>query len=597
MLSIILPFLYCAQLVYFKIYDSFFSFAAIGMAGQVTEAADQIWTVMVNNLGYLIIFWIPPILNLFFSKKIWNFEKNTLPHQLTLISVVLLFQGITLGLLQLDKNGVFSDYQLYTQVTSSIQSVERFGMLTTMKIEVEKNFLSTESSNIFLTNSPNSNYQENNEIKYNQIDIDWETIIKEETDEETKQIHQYLSSLTPTEKNSYTGMFEGKNVIFILAESLYAPAISEELTPTLYKMAQEGFQFKNYYVPLYPSSTADGEYMLEFGLLPVIGNTYNLIDSSTNYNPYSFVNTFEPLDYKVSAYHGYTSSFYNRNKYFKNMGYKEYGFCDTSLNITCYNMHASDLEMVKNSIDNYIHEESFFTYYISISGHGSYDYNNNFVARKNWKAVKDLDYSNYLKGYLAGNIELDKALEYLMSELEKADKLEDTVFVISPDHWPYYFKTRIKELEPIAGDSIYDKFKLHKNSLIIYNSSMKEPIPVEKVTTNIDVLPTLLNLMGIDFDSRLLVGTDALSNSNGLVVFSDYSWITDLGTYDGKKFTATNQETMIPEQYVEGINIITKQKLTVSSFIQKNNYYKTLFDKINSLQKTEEKQEEIEGEQ
>lgn len=577
-LILIISILYIAQLIYFKIYESFFNIFAIFMSGQVTEASDQIFWVAVDNLSLVLLCTIPFIFSLLFYKKL-NFEKVNKLERNFLIVFTCIYQLLGIFYVNQSDNYLISNKNVYYSISNPTTSVERFGIFTFLRLDLQKNLFGVKNHNTLITNIEVNSSNIDPTLQYNQINIDWEKIIEQEDDKETKQIHQYFNSLTPTKKNEYTGMFEGKNVIFILAESLYAPIITEELTPTLYKMQKEGFQFNNYYVPLYPSSTADGEYMLEYGLLPIIGNTYNLIDSSKNYNPYSFVNAFTPLDYKVSAYHGYTSSFYNRKQYFKNMGFEHYGFCDTNLNITCHNMHASDLDMVKNSINNFINEDAFFTYYVSISGHGNYD-DNNFIAKKNWDAVKDLEYSSHLKTYIASNIELDKALDYLMQKLEEAGKLEDTVFVISPDHWPYYFKTRMEELEPIAGNSIYDKFELHKNSLIIYNSSMEGPIPVDKVTTNIDVLPTLLNLMGIEYDSRLLVGTDALSDSNGLVIFSDYSWISDLGKYDGKEFKPNNNNINLPTNYIENINVIANQRITVSNFIQKNNYYKILFDAI-----------------
>lgn len=412
-------------------------------------------------------------------------------------------------------------------------------------------------------------------------------IIEQENNSDLKLLNQYFSNQLPTKMNEYTGMFKDKNVIFFLAESLYPEAITEELTPTLYKMLKEGFNFENYYTPLYPTSTADGEYMLDWSLIPIIGNSYNLKNSANNYNLYGYVNSFSNIGYKVSAYHDYTNTFYKREDYFKGQGYQEYGFCNTSLKITCKNMHASDLEMIEKSIDNYIDEEHFFTYYVSVSGHGEYDYAGNFIAQKNWDYVKDLEYPQYVKGYLAGNIELDKALEYLMEKLEEKGKLQDTVFVISPDHWPYYFKTRMEQLEQLTGERIYDKFEVNRNSLIIYNSEMKEPINVSNVTENIDVLPTLLNLMGIEYDSRLTIGTDALADANSMVILSDYSWITNKGRYDGEKFIQNNSEEEIDPDYVNNINSIVEQKILMSSLVQKKNYYKYLKETIEKINNEE----------
>lgn len=575
----ILTIVYVAQLVYFFIYDSFFSLSALFMAGQVTEAADQVLTVIQAHIGHILLLFIPLVLSGLLL-KFGNFQKISVLHKNILMACFLIVHGLCLMSVNFDRGRVNYNYDIYSYTTAPVTSVSRFGVLTALRLDVEKSILKVDESDLLVSSNQAPTYEENNEVTYNQLDIDWETIIANEDNKDLKQIHQYFSNQTATNQNDYTGIFEGKNVVFVLAESLYAPAISEELTPTLYKMKQEGFQFNNYYVPLFPTSTADGEYMLEWSLLPIIGNAYNLINSSKNLNAYGFVNTFSNLGYKVSAYHGFAGYYYNRETYFKRQGFDEYGFCDTTLNMKCTHFHASDLKMVQNSIQNYINEDSFFTYYVSISGHGGYDYEDNFIVRQNWNEVKDLDYSDLVKGYLAGTLELERAMAYLVESFEKAGKLDDTVFVISPDHWPYYFKTILDELETLAGDSIYDKFDVHKNALIIYNSAMEEPVTVNKTVASIDVLPTLLNLMGVDYDSRLLMGTDALSSNDSVAIFSDYSWITDLGRYDGKEFVPSNSNITIPENYIENMNTIVKQKILVSSLIQKKNYYQSLFEKI-----------------
>lgn len=581
-LSIGIGFLYCAQIVYYKMYESFFSFSAMKMAAQVTEGVDQVMRVTLQNFLPLVIIFIPVILFIIFS-KVFNFEKQKFKITFPLIEIILIIHGIALLTINLNKEGAYSNYQVYNNTVTPAMSTERFGVITTMRLDIQKKVFGTNEAELLEKKVEVDEKNASNEVEYNQLDIDWEKVIDNQTDKNIKQISTYFSNATATTKNKYTGMFEGKNVIFILGESLYKDAISEELTPTLYKMMTEGFNFENYYVPLYPTSTADGEYMLEWSLYPELGSAYNLYNSRNNAHPFGFVNTFSNLNYKVSAYHGFAGYYYNREEYFKAQGYDDYGFCDTSLNMRCESFHGSDLKMIENSLQNYINEDKFFTYYVSISGHGNYEYDNNFIIRQNWNYVKDLDYSEHVKGYLAGTIELDRALEYLMQELEKAGKLDDTVFVISPDHWPYYFKTYLDELEEISGTRIYDKFKIHKNALIVYNSEMKESVKVDKLASSIDVLPTLLNLMGVDYDSRLLMGKDILSNEDNIVIFSDYSWITKLGTYDGKQFTPARSGIEVDEDYIENINSIVKQKILVSSLIQKNNYYDNLFTTIDKL--------------
>ena len=108
---------------------------------------------------------------------------------------------------------------------------------------------------------------------------------------------------------------------------------------------------------------------------------------------------------------------------------------------------------------------------------------------------------------------------------------------------------------------------------------MKEPVKVEKVCSSLDVLPTVLNLFGVEYDSRLLIGNDILSNNKEqIVIFSDRSFITDKGRYSAvqDKFMP-NEGVEIPEWYVEQISEIIYQKFKMSTMILDNDYYRKIF--------------------
>ena len=387
-------------------------------------------------------------------------------------------------------------------------------------------------------------------------------------------MHEYFSKLSGTKKNEYTGMFEGKNIVFFLAESLDPIAIDEELTPTLYKLANSGFVFNNYYSPLYPASTADGEFRTEWSIISSRGDTLTLYAHRNIYSPYLFVNSFS--DYNINVYHNYDGTFYNRTAYFKALGYKNFKSCFNGLKMTCGTFHESDLEMVNASINDYINSEKpFFTYYITLSGHLSYVKANNKMAIKNWDLVKELPYSDRVKGYLASNIELDRALESLISKLEEAGKLDDTVIVLTPDHFPYGLTNdHINEVSEIDRD---DPFELYQSNLIIWNNNMKT-IKVDKVGSQPDVLPTVLNLFGRDYDSRFIMGQDLLSDSEGLVILANRSWITDKAKYNSVTNEVISRDSDEVEQsYVDRYNSIVDNQFKISNLILQNNYYKKVF--------------------
>jgi phosphoglycerol transferase MdoB-like AlkP superfamily enzyme len=232
--------------------------------------------------------------------------------------------------------------------------------------------------------------------------------------------------------------------------------------------------------------------------------------------------------------------------------------------------------MVNASINDYINsEEPFFTYYITLSGHLSYVKANNKMAIKNWDLVKELPYSDRVKGYLASNIELDRALESLISKLEEAGKLDDTVIVLTPDHFPYGLTNdHINEVSEIDRD---DPFELYQSNLIIWNNNMKT-IKVDKVGSQPDVLPTVLNLFGRDYDSRFIMGQDLLSDSEGLVILANRSWITDKAKYNSVTNEVISRDSDEVEQsYVDRYNSIVDNQFKISNLILQNNYYKKVF--------------------
>ena len=198
------------------------------------------------------------------------------------------------------------------------------------------------------------------------------------------------------------------------------------------------------------------------------------------------------------------------------------------------------------------------TYYMTVSGHLDYTKDGNSIVSKNWDLVKDLDYSDKAKSYIATQIELDRAMEILIKGLEDKGILDDTVIVLLADHYPYGLTLdEINELSSYERDG---NFEINNNALIIYNSSMKN-VNITKTGMPIDVLPTIYSLFGIRYDSRLLAGNDLLSNSEGMVILDNLSWITDKGRYDSlnNKYYGDIDNT-----YVNNINNIIQNKIIFS---------------------------------
>ena len=579
-LTIGLCFVGGAQLVYYKIYEAILSFYSIVNGGQVTEFMTTILDEMAQNWFGLVLIFLPVIALIILHKtKVLRFEKDTKQNILIkLFSIVVVYGIGILCINTINTEGINSNKNLYYNVHVPKVTANRMGIFTAMKLDLERLILGFEENISIEVNSlPEDAIKE--ETKYNITEIDFESLIANETDESIKQMHEYFANQIPSEQNEYTGMFKGKNLVVFVAEGLSNVAIREDVTPNLYKLYNEGFQFENFYTPLFPVSTADGEYITDTSLIPKEG-VWSIYRVQNHYMPYSYANVFKNLGYSTNAYHDHTATYYHRDKYIKTMGYDSYLAVGTGLEdrMNTSLWPNSDYETIEVTTQDYINNDKFLAYYMTVSGHLNYTTNGNCMAARNWEQVKDLPYSHKARAYLATQIELDKAVGKLIQDLEAAGKLEDTVIAISPDHYPYGLTlSELNELSNYERDNTFEK---HHTPLLIWSGSMKEPVKVEKVCSSLDVLPTVLNLFGVEYDSRLLIGNDILSNNKEqIVIFSDRSFITDKGRYSAVQDTfVPNEGVEIPEGYVEQISKIIYQKFKMSTMILDNDYYRKVFE-------------------
>lgn len=578
-LTIGLCFVGGAQLVYYKIYEAILSFYSIVNGGQVTEFMTTILDEMAQNWLGLVLIFLPVIVLIILHKtKVLRFEKDTKQNIfIKLFSIVVIYAIGIFCINTIKAEGINSNKNLYYNVHVPKVTANRMGIFTAMKLDLERLILGFEENVSIEVNSlPEDAIKE--ETKYNITDINFENLIANETNENIKQMHEYFANQIPSEQNEYTGMFKGKNLVVFVAEGLSNVAIREDVTPNLYKLYNEGFQFYNFYTPLFPVSTADGEYITDTSLIPKEG-VWSIYRVQNHYMPYSYANVFKSLGYSTNAYHDHTATYYHRDKYIKTMGYDSYLAVGTGLEdrMNTSLWPNSDYETIEVTTQDYINNDKFLAYYMTVSGHLNYTTNGNCMAARNWEQVKDLPYSHKARAYLATQIELDKAVGKLIQDLEAAGKLEDTVIVISPDHYPYGLTlSELNELSNYERDNTFEK---HHTPLLIWSGSMKEPVKVEKVCSSLDVLPTVLNLFGVEYDSRLLIGNDILSNNKEqIVIFSDRSFITDKGRYSAvqDKFMP-NEGVEIPEGFVEQISEIIYQKFKMSTMILDNDYYRKIF--------------------
>lgn len=614
-LTAVVTLVYLVQVVYYQVFTTFFALFSLNGAGQVLQFWREILLAIGKNIIPIIFLLIPLIFIAFWGNKLLPADKTAWSFKGLITGTALLLQIITTLLVYNADGGELSTKFLYSDAIIPDLSVSRFGLVTTTRLDVkhlvfgfkpeselnqddpeyaeDDNFVSagneTTSAASSADNSASNNSiqaettshsakqpgVQNETVEYNVMNIDFDKLIYSEKDPEIQEMHRYFKSVEPTKKNKHTGMYKGKNLIFITAEGFSPYAVNKDLTPTLYRMQQEGFRFTNFYTPIWGVSTSDGEYVACNSLVPKSG-VWSFYVSGRNHMPFVMGNQLKKLGYSTRAYHNHTYTYYHREVSHPNMGY-DYKAVGHGLDVS-KSWPESDLEMIEKTTDEFIKDKPFHTYFMTVSGHLQYTFGGNAMAVKNKDFVKDLQYSDHVKAYLACQIELDRAMGELIARLEKAGVAEDTLIAISPDHYPYGLK--IEEISELAGHRIEENFELYKGIFLLWSKGMTSET-IDKPCSSMDILPTLSNLMGVEYDSRLLMGRDIFSDASPLVTFSNWSWLTDKARYNSRqrKLTLADGETAetVTKKYKAEISKQVNNKFTYSTKILDNNYYAKIF--------------------
>jgi phosphoglycerol transferase MdoB-like AlkP superfamily enzyme len=548
-LLLLLSLLYGSQFIYYQIFETYYTAYSAGQGNQVLEFMDIILGAILENLLLVIIILLPLLLFI-----LVNLKRKVILMRSWLLSLATFLIAVSLFVIAVvainwgshEPNSAYHSYYVDRYPNFS---VAQLGMITTMRLDLQSSFfdseieatpppINSEPSATSQQESSDETTNQNNDpsgtpepsptpVPVSQVmEIDFDRLIAEAESDELKQMHEYFNWSEATRQNKYTGMFEGYNLILITAESYSHYALDPVVTPTLYKMANEGFKFNNFYNPVWGVSTSDGEYVATTGLLPKTG-VWSMYHSGSKKMPFAMGNQLRGLGYKTLAYHNHTYDYYKRDISHPNLGY-EYKGLGNGLDVT-ETWPESDLEMMQLTVGEYLDHEPFHAYYMTVSGHLRYNFSGNFIARKNKELVQNLPYTESAKAYMATQIELDRAMEYLMNELEKAGVAERTLIVISADHYPYGLEK--PDLESLAGHAIENNFELYRSSLIIYAKGMT-PVTIDRPVSSLDIIPTVSNLLGLEYDSRLLMGRDAFSDADPLIIFLNRSFITNQGRYN-----------------------------------------------------------------
>ena len=591
--------LYIVQFLIYKQFKQFYDINTMsGGAGDMFTSYFKELLVLIFLRGGIFIMALmaaPVVLNILYGRKFINFSRTPLRIKGLAAALAVLCHLLCALLIAVHPiNGpVYNDQYNFQSAVST------FGLVTGMRLDAQKTVfggdLDFDNPEFPVDQFPQVDSTDPTDetteppVVYgdNVLNIDFDALNKKASSKQ-KKLNEYVRNLTPSKQNEFTGLFKGKSMIFITAEAFSAELIDPELMPTLYRLATKGFQFTDYYQPA-SAGTTGGEYQNIFGMLPMDGGK-SFKNTADHYNYYTLGTQLDLLGYYGKAFHNNSYTYYSRNKTHVNIGYSD-GFMGYGNGMEEYVKKAwpqSDYQMISGTVPTFIDQQPFNVYYMSVSGHNNYSPSSNSQTKKHWDRVQHLPYSDTIKGYYAANLDLEDALTWLVAELEAKGIADDTVIVIASDHFPYGLDSdaplgKMPFLSELYGYEVLDYFQRDHNRLIMWCGILEdmEPIVIDSPTFSLDILPTLFNLFGVEYDSRLLPGRDVFSDTPALVYRTNYDWKTDLGTYYASKgkFVPVSEDVEIPEDYVKTIKAIVKNRVNYCDGVLETDYFRHVFGK------------------
>ncbi len=368
-------------------------------------------------------------------------------------------------------------------------------------------------------------------------------------------IERHPSSIS---NHAYVNLFEGKNLIFILAESYDEIALDPILTPNLYQLRAESLTFDRHFTPVFQRTTSDTEFIFNTGLIPSIEDGPTVTVFKNNTYTQSLANRFKNKGYLTQAFHGNYKEFYGRHIIYKNYGYDAfYGRDELQLSPEDGRF---DTRFFNAARDMIIPDEGLFmSFIITFSGHSPYT-ESHVIGNSHLNQVLTLypDDELTLNYYRATQIELDLMVGALMDSLDEKGRLDDTVILISGDHYPYTMPQEVYE----NATGITELHLKHHGNLYLWSRGIA-PVSINKMTTSFDILPTLDVLFGLSDTLPFSLGHDMFNSEVTPVLYKDYAY------YDGHAYVRLTDLSATSDQAHDMAELYLIMKK-----ILRNNYYR-----------------------
>ena len=601
----ILSILTIVEIVIFQTFDAFMPpFSLMKNTTNVaTTFTSDLLKIVRSNVLFIIILVVIYIAFIIISKKLLLKKRS----RKSFASKDSIYKRVNIGILVFSVFLFVISFILSDRTNNFTLNLHKNGLKTALIADI---FKKEDSIKIFKQEEPaeqDVDDTENEKTKYlkeyNVLDIDFENLDTGEVGNRFKDINVYVSNRRASKKNSYTGLFKGKNLILICAEAFSSRVIDENLTPTLYRLTNKGFKFTDYYVPSWGGSTISGEYAFLNGIIPEYG-TESLKDVIGKNMCFTLPRALNREGYNTGAFHSGGAKFYDRDKsHGKNLGFDYYLANGTDPD-NIVGGWVDDIKLFVNTINHYHDKKPFCMYYMTLSGHAFYNDNFDEKVYKYINRVKEVfgdKYPDQINNYFCYQLYLEDGLKALLEKLEEYNLIDDTVICMNSDHYPYglynnAFTDNLDYLPLLYDNANMDPFDRDKNMPIIWCKSLEDENftlskTIDLPASSLDLVPTLLNLFGLDFDSRLLVGRDVFSDLEAIVPYNNGGYITR----DGRKYSSFSREFHTysgekpDDEYVKHLNETVNNFNTFSKFVVDNDYYNYIFTNKNISEELREK--------
>lgn len=589
------------------------TFMSIGNVEQGTKITEYIFEFLSAYEPILHIIYVPFILTIVyfvFERYVTRdgFEKKVSFSSLIQDMAILVYAAILIFMyyvtMEVDfmqnKFQTVSNKELFEYPSNPAMAIKNFGTTVYFGLDIKSTFFDRGNHNITPSTTPNTDNDGDITDMTREIDDTvWESLIKIEEDPSYKTLNNYFINRDIVDMNDKTGIFEGKNLVMVMLESVGSAVFSEEYKeyfPTLYKLYSEGITGINNYSPRNNCATGDSEMTSQISIYS-IGTTCTVNSYKDNEYKQALMYMLRKNGYYTSAYHDYTDMYYSRSVYEYKMGsMMYYGVTDLGMSYEApYKEWPSDLEFFQKATSKFIDMNKFAAYIVSVTAHTPYIFSSK-MGNKHLDLFKDLDVPIQTKRYLSKVKEDDLALEYLLNTLEEKGILDDTVIVLFGDHYPYGLSE--SQYQSIAKYDIDVNHEVDRTPFIIYNSETAHE-EITKYTTPLDYAPTLLNMFGIEYDPRYYFGHDVFSDYTDYAVFPDNSWQNSNGYYSASlgEFKPSEGVEPISDAEIIYINKEITDMRNMSSLAIKKNYFSYLFKYFDEYAKLEQEKKDKEKEE